>query len=154
MPSGVTSIPASRCSATRVTSRFSRRWPSSISMQSLLPMAHLPKPMAPRWKRFRSSLSTMTELFANIRVRLTAAVALTLLASAQLGAQQPNVIPLSLGDAGRLAAHQSALAQGARLRADEAQARVRERRADLLPTVNSYVQQAGRTFNTSTLGID
>jgi outer membrane protein TolC len=46
------------------------------------------------------------------------------------------------------------MAQGARLRADEAQARVRQRRADLLPTVSSYVQEAGRTFNTSTLGID
>jgi outer membrane protein TolC len=53
-----------------------------------------------------------------------------------------------------LAARQSAVAQGARLRADEAEARVRERRADLLPNVSSYVQEAGRTFNTSTLGID
>ncbi|MDQ6769238.1 MAG: TolC family protein, partial [Gemmatimonadota bacterium] len=60
----------------------------------------------------------------------------------------------SLGDAARLAAQQSASSQGARLRADEAQARVRQRRADLLPTVSSYVQEAGRTFNTSTLGID
>ena len=75
-------------------------------------------------------------------------------ASPPLGAQQPTVLPLSLGDAARLAAQQSAMAQGARLRADEAQARVRERRADLLPTVSSYVQEAGRTFNTSTLGID
>lgn len=64
------------------------------------------------------------------------------------------MLPLSLGDAGRLAAQQSAQAQGARLRADEAQARVRQRRADLLPDFSSYVQQAGRTFNTSTLGID
>jgi len=68
--------------------------------------------------------------------------------------QPAAAIPLSLGDAARLAAHQSALAQGARLRADEAQARVRQRKADLLPTVSSYVQEAGRTFNTSTLGID
>jgi outer membrane protein TolC len=68
---------------------------------------------------------------------------------------QPTApIPLSLGDAARLAAHQSALAQGARLRADEAQARVRQRKADLLPTVSSYVQESGRTFNTSTFGID
>jgi outer membrane protein len=71
-----------------------------------------------------------------------------------LSAQDTTVLALSLGDAGRLAAQQSALARGARLRADEAQARVRERRADLLPTVSSYVQEAGRTFNTSTLGID
>lgn len=74
--------------------------------------------------------------------------------SPRLPAQDTAVISLSLGDAGRLAAQQSALAQGARLRADEAQARVRQRRADLLPTVSSYVQEAGRTFNTSTLGID
>ena len=71
-----------------------------------------------------------------------------------VGAQQPTVLPLSLGDAARLAAQQSAMAQGARLRADEAQARVRQRRSELLPTVSSYVQEAGRTFNTSTLGID
>src|SRR5207253_8129422 len=34
------------------------------------------------------------------------------------------------------------------------QAHVRQRRADLLPNLNSYFQEAGRTFNTSTLGID
>jgi outer membrane protein len=62
--------------------------------------------------------------------------------------------PLTIGDAARLAARQSAVAQGARLRADEADARVRERRSELLPNVSSYVQEAGRTFNTSTLGID
>ena len=75
-------------------------------------------------------------------------------ASMPLAAQQQTVHPLSLGDAARLAAQHSAIAQGARLRADEAQARVRQRRADLLPTVSGYVQEAGRTFNTSTLGID
>ena len=69
-------------------------------------------------------------------------------------AQNAPAVPLTLGDAARLAARQSALAQGARLRADEAQARVRQRKADLLPTVSGYVQEAGRTFNTSTLGID
>jgi outer membrane protein TolC len=31
---------------------------------------------------------------------------------------------------------------------------VRQRKADLLPTITSYVQEAGRTFNTSTLGIE
>jgi outer membrane protein TolC len=64
------------------------------------------------------------------------------------------VVSLTLGDAARLAARQSALARGARLHADEAGARVRQRKADLLPNVSSYVQEAGRTFNTSTLGID
>ncbi|MDQ6870619.1 MAG: TolC family protein [Gemmatimonadota bacterium] len=96
----------------------------------------------------------MTEFAINVRALLTGAAATLALASAPLHAQQPTLLPLSLGDAARLAAQQSAMAQGARLRADEAQARVRQRRADLLPTVTSYVQEAGRTFNTSTLGID
>lgn len=65
-----------------------------------------------------------------------------------------SVVPLSLGDAARVAASQSAISRGARLRADEAGARVRERRSELLPNLSSYVQEAGRTFNTSTLGID
>ena len=96
----------------------------------------------------------MTEFSTNVRALFLTAAALIALASHRLDAQQPTVLPLSLGDAARLAAQQSALAKGARLRADEAQARVRQRRADLLPTLSSYVQEAGRTFNTSTLGID
>ena len=96
----------------------------------------------------------MTEFSPNARALFLTAVTMIALASPRLDAQQPTALPLSLGDAARLAAQQSALAKGARLRADEAQARVRQRRADLLPTLSSYVQEAGRTFNTSTLGID
>jgi outer membrane protein TolC len=95
----------------------------------------------------------MTEFVRIPRAALLTCAALTMVASAHLHAQQP-AIPLSLGDAARLAAQQSALAEGARLRADEAQARVKQRRADLLPDITGYVQQAGRTFNTATLGID
>lgn len=84
---------------------------------------------------------------------MTATAVIAFAASAAL-AQTSPAVPLTLGDAARLAAHQSALARGARLRADGAQARVRQRKADLLPTVSSYVQEAGRIFNTSTLGID
>src|SRR3954469_2995972 len=107
----------------------------------------------------------MIEMLSSARFRVLVALAPIAIA-APLLAQQTSVprtdslgraeqaIPLSLGDAARLAARQSAIAQGARLRADEAEARVRERRADLLPNVSSYAQEAGRTFNTSTLGID
>src|SRR5258706_15852062 len=105
-----------------------------------------------KWSRF--SHSTMTEMFNGARLALLGAIASIAIALAPAAAQQVPAISLTLGDAARLAARQSALAQGARLRADEANARVRERRADLLPTVSSYVQEAGRTFNTSTLGID
>jgi len=61
---------------------------------------------------------------------------------------------LTMSEAVRIAERQNASAEIARLRADEANARVRQRRADLLPTLSSYLQEAGRTFNTSTLGID
>ena len=105
----------------------------------------------------------MIDILSGARARALATLASLTVASAAVAQQTPaispapapeSVIPLSLGDAARLAARQSALAQGARLRADEAQARVRQRKADLLPIVSSYVQEAGRTFNTSTLGID
>ncbi|HST08087.1 MAG TPA: hypothetical protein VLJ83_07935 [Gemmatimonadaceae bacterium] len=107
----------------------------------------------------------MTEILSGIARRALAAATIVALASSVATAQTTprstlvapvpdSMIPLSLGDAARLAARQSATAQGARFRADEAQARVRATRADLLPQLSSYVQEAGRTFNTSTLGID
>jgi len=96
----------------------------------------------------------MTEFPSRRRVALLGALFSIALATAPIGAQQTPVVSLTLGDAARLAARQSAIARGARLRADEAEARLRQRKADLLPTVSSYVQEAGRTFNTSTLGID
>ncbi|MDP9204381.1 MAG: TolC family protein [Gemmatimonadota bacterium] len=96
----------------------------------------------------------MTEIFSAARHAFLGALAFIAFASAPAAAQQTPVVSLTLGDAARLAARQSAIAQGARLRADEADARVRQRKADLLPTISSYVQEAGRTFNTSTLGID
>lgn len=96
----------------------------------------------------------MTEFISRVGLAFFTAVTPIAIAPAPASAQQPPVISLTLGDAARLAARQSALARGARLRADEADARVRQRKADLLPNVSSYVQEAGRTFNTSTLGID
>jgi outer membrane protein len=106
----------------------------------------------------------MTEILSGVARRALAAATIVALASSGATAQTTrstlsaplpdSVIPLSLGDAARLAARQSATAQGARFRADEARARVRATRADLLPQLTSYVQEAGRTFNTSTLGID
>ena len=103
----------------------------------------------------------MTEIFPGVRRALAVAATIAIVSS-PLMAQNVDSLPtpingsvsLSLGDAARLAARQSAVAQGARLRADEAQARVRERRADLLPNVSAYSNQSGHTFNTATFGID
>jgi outer membrane protein len=96
----------------------------------------------------------MTEYSISLRAFVLAASASLALGVHPAVAQDSGAVALSLGDAARLAAQQSALAQGARLRANEAQARVRQSRADLLPNLSSYVQEAGRTFNTATLGID
>jgi len=96
----------------------------------------------------------MTEIFSGARLGVLGVAAAIAISSTPVRAQQIPAVSLTLGDAARLAARQSALARGARLRADEAESRVRQRKADLLPTISSYVQQAGRTFNTSTLGID
>src|SRR6476659_6069388 len=137
-----------------MTRKFSTSWRSSISIRSPHPKAHSLRPMAHLWMRFRSSLSTMTEFSSRIGFAFLIAAASIAIASAPAPAQQTPVISLTLGDAARLAARQSALARGSRLRADEADARVRQRKADLLPNFSSYVQEAGRTFNTSTLGID
>ncbi|HJP84638.1 MAG TPA: TolC family protein [Gemmatimonadaceae bacterium] len=103
----------------------------------------------------------MTEILPRVRRTLAVAATIALLSSpshAQNADSLPRpvggVLPLSLGDAARLAARQSALAEGARLRANEAEARVRERRADLLPNLSAYANQSGHTFNTATFGID
>jgi len=59
---------------------------------------------------------------------------------------------LSIGDAARIAARNSAPAQGARIRVAEAQARVRQSRADLLPSLNASASQFRRTVNTASFG--
>jgi outer membrane protein TolC len=74
-------------------------------------------------------------------------------------AQQPTPaspgqpLRLSLGDAARLAAHQSNAVQSAEQRAAEALARVRQSRAALLPELSANALQSGRTFNSVTFGI-
>jgi outer membrane protein TolC len=106
----------------------------------------------------------MTKILSRMNRRLFGVAVTIAVASSATLAQTPatpaipvltgDVVRLSLGDAARVAANQSAISRGARLRADEAGARARQRRSELLPKFSSYVQEAGRTFNTSTLGID
>jgi outer membrane protein len=69
--------------------------------------------------------------------------------------QPPSPPPsLSLGDAARLAARQSAAAQGAALRVEQAEARVTQRRAELFPNLSALASGNQRSFNTATLGLD
>jgi len=76
-------------------------------------------------------------------------VALLALAGARAEAQQPAT-SLTLGDAARLAARQSAPSLSARLRAQEAAARVVQKRADLLPSLSAEALQSGHTINSAT----
>src|SRR5689334_19857462 len=85
---------------------------------------------------------------------MTTAVAVA--APPSLGAQPPSLgqpVRISLGDAARLAARQSNGVQTAEQRAAEAEARVRQSRAALLPDLSANVLQSGRTFNSVTFGI-
>lgn len=65
----------------------------------------------------------------------------------------PEPLALTLGEAARLAARQSLPTQAALLRADAAESRVMQRRADLLPNISGVAETNSRTFNTATLGI-
>lgn len=67
---------------------------------------------------------------------------------------QQAPISLTLGDAARLAARQSAPAIEADLRTREAEARVTQRRADLLPSVSTSALESGHTLNSATFGFD
>jgi outer membrane protein len=81
---------------------------------------------------------------------------LLLCCSATAGAAQDSLLarPLTLGDAARLGARQSASAIEARARTDQAEARVIQSRSDLLPSVSGYLQENGRTYNSATFGVD
>jgi outer membrane protein TolC len=61
--------------------------------------------------------------------------------------------PITLGDAARIAARQSASALAARYRAEQASARVTQSRSAFLPTLSLNAIESGRTFNSATFGI-
>lgn len=71
-------------------------------------------------------------------------------AQGQEPTQQPRRI--SLGDAARLAAQQTATVQSAQLRVEEARARVNQSRADLFPQINLIPNWTSRTINSATFG--
>jgi outer membrane protein TolC len=83
-------------------------------------------------------------------------LAAALLASASAARAQDSVIthPLTLGDAARIGARQNAQAIQARYRTEQANARIRQSRSDLLPTITGYASENGRSYNSATFGID
>jgi len=81
----------------------------------------------------------------------TLALAMSI-APSVMRAQESQVRRLTLGDAARLAAAASAPALAAQLRTREAQARVAQRRADLLPALRTSALESGHTLNSATFG--
>src|SRR5437867_11955610 len=89
--------------------------------------------------------------------RLTALVAWLVAASAPLAAQTPaptTPLRLSFADAVRLASGEVPVVALATLRTNEADARVRQARAALLPSLSVSGAWLNRTFNSKSLGIE
>src|SRR5438094_10598247 len=89
--------------------------------------------------------------------RLTALAAWLVAASAPLAAQTPaptTPLRLSFADAVRLASGEVQVVALATLRTDEADARVRQARAALLPSRSVSGAGLNRTFNSKPLGIE
>jgi outer membrane protein TolC len=82
----------------------------------------------------------------------------TMLAFAVAGtlAAQASATPLrlTLADAAARAREKSLPVLGSNVRASAVEARVNQRRADLLPSLSGIAEANSRTFNTATLGID
>jgi outer membrane protein TolC len=86
------------------------------------------------------------------RVRSLGAALVLALGARPALAQEPLV--LTLGGAARLAADKSAGPEAARLRADQATARVRQARSAFLPNVSGAASEGERTFNSASFGIN
>ncbi len=83
--------------------------------------------------------------------RLVTVVALVLAAAPELGAQAP--LRLSFAEAVRRAAGEAPAVEFATVRTREADARVRQARAALLPSLSASGAWLNRTFNSKSLGI-
>jgi outer membrane protein len=98
---------------------------------------------------------TLEESRQSAKSALTVLVALVGFAATTAVAQTPSQPPrsLTLGEAARLAARQSAVATGAHYRAEEMTARALEARSALLPNVSANWADGQRTFNTASFGL-
>lgn len=73
--------------------------------------------------------------------------------SGSLGAQTPDTLRVSLGEAARLAAQQNTQVVEARFGVEQARARVTQQRSALLPQVSAYAARTSHTLNTASFGI-
>jgi outer membrane protein TolC len=75
-------------------------------------------------------------------------------AAVPAAAQVGDTLRLGIGEAARAAAERNAQVEVARYGAAEARARVTQQRSVLLPQLSAFGQEAQRTLNTATFGID
>lgn len=85
---------------------------------------------------------------------LSVLAALLAFAARVASAQAPAPRRLSLGDAARLAASQTAVVQSAQLRVDQARARVTQSRSSLLPQVGLSPSWTNHTVNSASFGFN
>jgi len=85
---------------------------------------------------------------------LSLLAALIAFAARTAGGQTPAVQRLSLGDAARLAAQQTAGVQSAQFRVQEAQARVSQAKSALLPQISAVPNWSSRTVNSASFGFN
>ena len=104
----------------------------------------------------RTTLSRLTIGALVVLGALTSSVLASSALAPTLVAQDTTAAPtttLTLGDAARLGARNAASAETARIRVAEAKARVTQRRADLIPSLNGTGTEIRRTMNTASFGI-
>jgi outer membrane protein TolC len=87
----------------------------------------------------------------NMQSIMKSLFAIALISTSAL-AQEPLV--LTLGGAARLAADKSAGPEQARLRTDQAEARVRQQKAAFLPNIHGDALEGEHTFNSASFGIN
>lgn len=97
----------------------------------------------------RLSLPRLLSLGLKITLLVALLAFLARVASAQQPAGVDTTIRLTLAEAVRLAARQNVAVESARYRVQEAQARVTQRRADLLPNVSGVATETRTTLNSA-----
>jgi outer membrane protein TolC len=97
----------------------------------------------------RLSLPRLLSLGFKITIIVALLAFLARVASAQGPTGADSTLRLTLGEAVRLAARQNAAVEGARFRVQAAQARVTQRRADLLPNVSGLATERRTTLNSA-----
>ena len=107
-------------------------------------------PTTCRFPRRGRPARQLISMLALVALAFPALASLPRAAHAQAGAPRA----LTLGDAARLAAERGAPAVAGRERAAQSEARARQQRADLLPSLTAGAQLDSRTFNTASFGLD